>query len=37
VQRLQLALEAVLPDAEVVGFRLPHAGFPPLSLADVIG
>jgi histone H3/H4 len=33
---LQLALEAVLPDAEVVGFRLPHAGFPPLSLADVV-
>jgi hypothetical protein len=33
---LQLALDAVLGEAEIVGFRIPHAGFAPLSLADVI-
>ena len=33
---LQLALDAVLPDAEIVGFRVAHSGFAPLSLADVI-
>jgi len=33
---LQLALDAVLPDAEVVGFNVRHAGMAPLSIADVI-
>jgi DNA polymerase III delta prime subunit len=33
---LQLALDAVLPEAEIVGFRVPHSGFAPLSLADVV-
>ncbi len=33
---LQLALDAVLPEAEILGFRLHHPGFAPLSLADVI-
>jgi hypothetical protein len=33
---LQLALDAVLPDAEVVGYTLRHAGFAPVTLGDVI-
>src|SRR5919198_49247 len=33
---LQLALDAVLPDAEVVGLNVRHAGMAPLSIADVI-
>ena len=32
---LQLALEAVLPEAEILGFRLPHSGFAPLTLAEI--
>jgi hypothetical protein len=33
---LQLALDAVLPDADVVGFNVRHAGMAPLSIGDVI-
>jgi hypothetical protein len=34
---LQLAFDAVLPDAEVIGYTLRHAGYVPVTLADVIG
>lgn len=33
---LQLALDAVLPDAEMVGVNIRHAGMAPVSLGDVI-
>jgi cell division protease FtsH len=33
---LQLAVDAVLPDAEVVGVNIRHAGMAPVSLGDVI-
>ena len=34
---LQLAFDAVLPDAEVIGYALSHGGFVPVSLANVLG
>jgi hypothetical protein len=33
---LQLALDAVLPHAEVIGYALRHAGFAPLTLGDIV-
>ena len=33
---LQLGLDAVLPDAEIVGYSLPHDGYAPIGLAELM-